>query len=236
MTEGREPIQDKMKSLITNIKLDAATFHGETVEPTYINFFFGKNDAGKTTVASAFEDPSCLEWKSRINPADYTILGYNQEFINRNFANYGDLKGVFTLSKENAETRKQIDDKTEERKTVIADGKQAADNCDKKGGEFKMLRDSFETTCWEDSEDIRRRPGRKRNSISRMRYFQVSTSLSNIKKRTYKNYMISPMIQGRGNILCLRHPPSSKASIILPASTSLLKKLPAGAKYNLYSS
>ena len=149
-------MQDKMRSLITNIKLDAATFHGETVEPTYINFFFGKNGAGKTTVASAFEDPSCLEWQSGINPTDYTILVYNQEFINRNLANYGDLKGVFTLSKENAETRKQIDDKTEERKTVIADGRQAAEDRDKKNGELKPLRDSFETTCWEDTEDIRR--------------------------------------------------------------------------------
>ena len=46
-------MQDKMKSLITNIKLDAATFHGETVDPTYINFFFGKNGAGKSTVAYA---------------------------------------------------------------------------------------------------------------------------------------------------------------------------------------
>lgn len=91
-----------------------------------------------------------------INPAEYTILVYNQEFINQNLANYGDLKGVFTLSKENAESRKQIDDKTEERKTVIADGKQAAEDRDKKSGEFKPLRDSFETTYWEDSEDIRR--------------------------------------------------------------------------------
>lgn len=149
-------MQDKMKSLVTNIKLDDATFHGETVETTYINFFFGKNGAGQTTVASAFEDPSCLEWQSVINPAEYTILVYNQEFINQNLANYGDLKGVFTLSKENAESRKQIDDKTEERKTVIADGKQAAEDRDKKSGEFKPLRDSFETTYWEDSEDIRR--------------------------------------------------------------------------------
>lgn len=149
-------MQDKMKSLVTNIKLDAATFHGETVETTYINFFFGKNGVGKITVASAFEDPSCLEWQSGINSADYTILVYNQEVINRNLANYGDLKGVFTLNKENSETRKQIDDKTEERKTVIADGKQAAEDRDKKSGEFKPLCNSFETTYWEDSGDIRR--------------------------------------------------------------------------------
>lgn len=149
-------MQDKMKSLITNIKLDAATFHGETVEPTYINFFFGKNGAGKSTVAYAFDHPECLKWQTGVNPADYTILIYNQEFIDRNLANYGDLKGVFTLSEENAETRKQIDDKTEERKGVIADGKQAAEDRDKKSGELKPLRDAFETTCWDDTEDIRK--------------------------------------------------------------------------------
>ena len=44
-------MQDKMTSLITKIKLDASTeaytFHDEEVCPTYINFFFGKNGAGK---------------------------------------------------------------------------------------------------------------------------------------------------------------------------------------------
>lgn len=158
-------MQDKMKSLITNIKLDAATFHGETVDPTYINFFFGKNGAGKSTVAYAFEHPECLEWQNGVNPADYTILIYNQEFIDRNLANYGDLKGVFTLSEENAETRKQIDDKTEERKGVIADGKQAAEDRDKKSSELKPLRDTFETTCWDETEDILKSPARRIHKV-----------------------------------------------------------------------
>jgi hypothetical protein len=135
---------DKMTSLIKLIKLDTATFHGETVDPTYVNFFFGKNGAGKSTLANAFRHPECLDWATGVNPADYTILVYDQDFITRNLADYGDLKGVFTLSEENAETRKQIDDKTEERKTVVADGKQAAEDRDKKSGELKPLRDAFD--------------------------------------------------------------------------------------------
>jgi hypothetical protein len=81
---------------------------------------------------------------------------YDQDFITRNLADYGDLKGVFTLSEENAETRRQIDDKTEERKTVVADGKQAAEDRDKKNGELKPLRDAFESTCWNTTDDIRK--------------------------------------------------------------------------------
>ena len=40
-------MKEKMKGLIESITVDAATFHNETIEPTYINFFFGKNGAGK---------------------------------------------------------------------------------------------------------------------------------------------------------------------------------------------
>ena len=53
-------MQDKMTSLITKIKLDASTeaytFHDEEVCPTYINFFFGKNGAGKSSIADAFRN------------------------------------------------------------------------------------------------------------------------------------------------------------------------------------
>ena len=147
---------EKMTSSIKLIKLDIATFHGEKVEPTYVNFFFGKNGAGKSTLANAFRQPECLDWETGVNPADYTILVYDQDFITRNLADYGELKGVFTLSEENAETRRRIDDKIEERKTVVADGKQAAEDRDKKNGELKPLRDTFESTCWNTTDDIRK--------------------------------------------------------------------------------
>ncbi len=147
---------EKMTSSIKLIKLDTATFHGEKVDPTYVNLFFGKNGAGKSTLADAFRHPECLDWETGVNPADYTILVYDQNFITRNLADYGDLKGVFTLSEENAETRRRIDEKIEERKTVVSDGKQAAEDRDKKNGELKPLRDAFESTCWNTTDDIRK--------------------------------------------------------------------------------
>jgi predicted ATPase len=64
---------DKMTSLVQQIKLNAATFHGETVDPTYINFFFGKNGAGKSTLADAFRHPECLEWQTGAKPQAVTV-------------------------------------------------------------------------------------------------------------------------------------------------------------------
>lgn len=114
---------EKMHGIIEEITLDGATFHSEKFQPTYINFFFGKNGAGKSTVAKAFEDPSALHWQAGVNPDSYTILVYNQDFITRNFATYGDLQGVFTLSEENVEIRKQINEKTAERDDTVTAGK-----------------------------------------------------------------------------------------------------------------
>lgn len=45
----------KMKSAIEKITLNDATFSNEVIEPTYVNFFYGKNGAGKSTIARTFK-------------------------------------------------------------------------------------------------------------------------------------------------------------------------------------
>jgi ATP-dependent 26S proteasome regulatory subunit len=43
----------KITSAIEKLMLNAATFHGIPVEPTLINFFYGNNGTGKSTIARA---------------------------------------------------------------------------------------------------------------------------------------------------------------------------------------
>ncbi len=43
--------------------------------------------------------------------------GYDQNFINENFINYGDLKGVFIFGEEDIEAKKRIADLTELKKS-----------------------------------------------------------------------------------------------------------------------
>ena len=148
-------MKEKQKSLIERIKLDSATFHGEVVEPTFVNFFFGKNGAGKSTIAKVIKDGSEVTWATGQNPDDYVVLVYNQDFVNRNFETYGDLKGVFTLSETNIEIQKQIEAKTTERSTVTADVKSEAEARDKKKEELAPLRTGFEETCWRETVDLR---------------------------------------------------------------------------------
>jgi restriction endonuclease len=99
---------EKMTSSIKLIKLDTATFHGEKVDSTYVNFFFGKNGAGKSTLADAFRHPECLDWETGVNPEDYTILVYDQDFITHNLADYNpNVFQICTLKSSGSEVRKR---------------------------------------------------------------------------------------------------------------------------------
>lgn len=63
----------------------------------------------KSSIADAFRYPECLEWKTGINPANYSVLIYDKTFVNQNFVDYGNLKGVFTLNRENVEARQKAE-------------------------------------------------------------------------------------------------------------------------------
>ena len=53
------------------------------------------------------------------------MLVYNQDFINDNFVNYGDLKGVFIFGEEDIEAKKKIAELTNQKKQKM-DARQTA--------------------------------------------------------------------------------------------------------------
>lgn len=107
---------NKIKSVITKIDLNAATFTNVSVEPTLVNFFYGKNGVGKSTVGREIFSDNGVQWAAGKSKDDYSILVYSEDFIKKNFSNYENLPGVFSIGEEDIEDRKQIDEKTSEKK------------------------------------------------------------------------------------------------------------------------
>ena len=75
---------------------------------TFINFFYENNGAGKSSIAHAIDGDDGVEWADGKASDDYDVLVYNQNFINDNFENYGDLAGVLIFGEEDIEAKKKI--------------------------------------------------------------------------------------------------------------------------------
>lgn len=99
---------EKRRSAIEKMVINAPTYTNETFEPTYINFFFGRNGAGKSTVARALFDGDGAQWKTGMDRDKYNVLIYDQDFINENFSDFGNVTGVFTMGEVNVKTQKEV--------------------------------------------------------------------------------------------------------------------------------
>lgn len=77
-----------------------------------INFIYGSNGSGKTTISEVirsynkYEDCN-MEWHG----TPYRSLVYNRNFILESFRNDSTIKGIFTLGKESVDSLEKIEDK-----------------------------------------------------------------------------------------------------------------------------
>lgn len=146
---------EKRRSVISKITLNTATFTNEPVEPTYINLFFGRNGAGKSSIAYAIQAGEGLEWKPGEKADDYDVLVYNQDFIDDNFESYDNLQGGFTVNQVNIEIQKQIDALGTEKIQVADDMAKLIEAGNKKKALEASLLTQLQDELWKKSEQIR---------------------------------------------------------------------------------
>ncbi|MGE4509479.1 MAG: AAA family ATPase [Sulfurimonadaceae bacterium] len=99
--------------MITSIKLkNVASYRNERALNTdkKINLVYGLNATGKTTLSNFLKDKNNGKFTDCSISGGKTakILVYNQEFINENFYEKDDLKGVFTISEPNVTAEENV--------------------------------------------------------------------------------------------------------------------------------
>ena len=138
-----------------------ATYDGATPEKLSdlkkVNFVYGSNGTGKTTIARVIANeavhPCCtVKWRGGM-PLETMV--YNRDFIENNFNQPNELKGIFTLGEQDKETIDKIDSAKNERDSITEDittwrnTLEGEDDSGGKIGELKKLESYFEERCWE---------------------------------------------------------------------------------------
>ena len=119
-----------------------------------INFIFGSNGSGKTTISRVICEParfpsSKLVWK---NGRELDALVYNSDFLAKNFTS--SMPGIFTLGVESKDTVEELArlkvEESECLKTIdtLSASLHGADGNGGKKSEASALRSTVEASCW----------------------------------------------------------------------------------------
>ena len=92
---------NQIPGIIEEVTVDCNTFEKETFKPTLINYFYGKNGTGKSTISSFLRGP-LSPYKTTVPRGQFELLVYNNEFISDEIQSYGNIPGLFTITKANA--------------------------------------------------------------------------------------------------------------------------------------
>jgi wobble nucleotide-excising tRNase len=148
------------QSMIESINIaDVATYATapqSMVGLSTINFVFGSNGSGKTTISRAIacslgHERCTVSWKAG---APLKTLVYNRDFVETNFDASKELKGIFTLGEENVDSiaklaaAKVAVETLTKRMIERTESLQGANGAGGFRGKLAALEKSFRETCW----------------------------------------------------------------------------------------
>jgi wobble nucleotide-excising tRNase len=135
-------------SIVNLIQIkNVATYENESISLKKVNFFYGQNGSGKTTISRVFlkssDFPECCI-NSTID--DYEVLVYNRDFVENNFKE-SQLKGIFTLGENAGNVQTKIE-KAEIKKTNIFKSNKTKEEITIVNRLINNNEDIFLNKCW----------------------------------------------------------------------------------------
>lgn len=130
---------------------DIATFK-EKVEftPKLINYIYGSNGCGKTTLSKIIANP--IKYNSSIIEKEENdnleIVVYNKDFVDDLFYDASKLKGIFTLGKDSKEIQESIYKSKEVIEKLSCDNQILEKNILKEEEKNKKNEDEIKEECW----------------------------------------------------------------------------------------
>ncbi|MBM6383097.1 MAG: AAA family ATPase [Paenibacillus sp.] len=151
-----------------------------------INFLYGSNGSGKTSLSNVIKNfenfVDCdIVWASQ----PLKTLVYNQKFVEENFHQDSDIKGIFTLGKESTEIKNEIVEKKKLVDKLDEEIRRMRTNLSIKEEEYKSNENEFIDDCWElkrkyDKEFLQAFSGVRNNKVNFKNKCKQSHSLEGV--------------------------------------------------------
>lgn len=204
--------------MIESITISSTATFGAVPETlndlTQLNYLFGANGTGKTTVSRIIADETKLSackvtWKGGTK---LQSMVYNRDFVERNFNQSAELKGVFTLGEKQVDTLAKIETAKNEFDTLtkkienLSAVLQGTDDKRGKKGELTVLEDGFKDKCWAQKQkhDVR---------------FQGSFEGYRNSTEKFKNKVLQEMTSNKAKLLPLLELEKKAESVFNQTST-----------------
>ncbi len=136
--------------MITKIEIENAASYKNKVEirPKKINFIYGSNGSGKTTISRLLNAPNQYIHSSVIQGEEHSILVYNNDFVDLHFNNNSLIQGIFTLGKDSNDILEKIKALEEERNELIKKINDKKNTLNKQEGALNEKKTNFNERCW----------------------------------------------------------------------------------------
>lgn len=146
-----------MNRLIEKIRIKEVASYDSTgieVNLNKINYIYGSNGTGKTTISEMLRNSdnqkfsSCnIEWKQ--GSSDIDLFVYNRNFVKENFNIRNEIKGIFTLGKESTEILAVIDEKMKDVEKHQERIGNLENNIKQRKEQLDILKTNFSNQSWD---------------------------------------------------------------------------------------
>ncbi|BDG78453.1 hypothetical protein BSF_01820 [Bacillus subtilis] len=127
---------------------------GIEVNLSKINYIYGSNGTGKTTISEFLRNSDNQKYSScnierKQGSSAFDLFVYNRNFVQDNFNIRNEIKGIFTLGKESTEILTLIDEKLKGAQRHQERIGNLEKNIEEKEGKLETLQSEFVDQCWE---------------------------------------------------------------------------------------